>query len=208
MVDAALVLIIVSAFWATLGLCIAGAADLALMAALAVMNTIEAVGVVGTSAWSRGTSVPARDTHGPVDQPIDREVGAVGWSSRAGPSIPRAGISSPARSWAEVILADLVEELATTDPEALGGPGAVAAAGKECSLDRPSFHLGQEGSQRQALGRISGGRHCRVEWLLGIEVFGQDGSAPRGDHRPGEGVRQLPDVPRPGPLPDGRQGVR
>ena len=37
----------------------------------------------------------------------------------------------------QVVLADLVEELATADPQALGGPGAVAAAGQQGRAGSP-----------------------------------------------------------------------
>ena len=53
----------------------------------------------------------------------------------------------------------------------------------------------------------TGGGDRRVDRLVDVEVFGQDGPAPRGDHRPRQGVLQLPDVARPGSLPDRREGL-
>jgi len=51
----------------------------------------------------------------------------------------------------EVILADLVEELATADPQSLGRPGPVAVAGGQGSSDGTALDLGQEGSEREFL---------------------------------------------------------
>ena len=47
----------------------------------------------------------------------------------------------------------------------------------------------------------------RVGRLVDVEVLGQDGPAPRGDRGPGQGVLQLADVARPGPLLDGQEGL-
>ena len=47
----------------------------------------------------------------------------------------------------------------------------------------------------------------RIGRFVGIEMFGQDGSAACGDHGAGQGIFQLPDVARPGTLLDGQQGL-
>ncbi len=107
----------------------------------------------------------------------------------------------------KVILADLVEELAAADAKPLGGLGAVSPAGHQGALDRPALHLGQQGAERKGLNGVAGRGHCQVERLRGVEVLGQDGPAPRGDHRPCQGVLQLPNVSRPGSFPDCREGL-
>ena len=126
------------------------------------------------------------------------------WLSTPGPRLGASWQTDflPLRSRAKVVLADLVEELATADAEAFGGPGAVAAAGQQGTLDRAPFDIGQQGTQRQRLTRDF--RHGAVNLcrIVGIEVFGQDGPAPRGDRGTRQGVLQLADVSRPWSVPN------
>jgi hypothetical protein len=46
---------------------------------------------------------------------------------------------------------------------------------------------------------------AEVERFVGVEMPGQDGAPARGDHCAGEGVLELSNVARPGPLFDGRE---
>ena len=65
-------------------------------------------------------------------------------------------------------------------------------------------------ASRAAAGAARQGRRPRGvtgRRIVDVEVFGQDGPAPRGDRRPGQGVLQLADVARPGPLADRREGL-
>ncbi len=110
---------------------------------------------------------------------------------------PGQGHSS-ADSGSEVVLADLVEELAAADPQPLGGPGPVPVAGEQGSADRPPLDLGQEGAEGEFLGRVAGRGEVRVGGLVGLEVLGEDRPAPGGDRGAGQGVLELADVPRPG----------
>lgn len=60
----------------------------------------------------------------------------------------------PTRSRLKVVLADLVEELATSDAEALGDLVSVAAAGQQGTLNCAPFHIGKQCAQRQGLGSV------------------------------------------------------
>jgi hypothetical protein len=56
-------------------------------------------------------------------------------------------------SKSKVVLADLVEELATADAQAFGGLGSVAAAGHQRGLDCPLFDISQQGTPGERLSR-------------------------------------------------------
>jgi C-3',4' desaturase CrtD len=132
---------------------------------------------------------------------------AEGVLARRARSAARRRVPQATRSRPEVILADLVEELATADAEALCRSGPVAAAGRQGALDRASLHLGEQSAQRQRLGGVADSRRSHVKRLVGVEVLGQDRPSPRRDDCPCQGVLQLPDVARPGSLADGREGL-
>src|SRR4051794_14320104 len=84
------------------------------------------------------------------------------------------------RAWAasssKVVLADLVEELATADAETLGSPGAVAAAGDEGAADGAALDFGEEGAEGERLGQVELGRDGggSPSRLVDVEVFGKD----------------------------------
>ena len=102
----------------------------------------------------------------------------------------------------QVVLADLVEELAAADAEALGSLGAVAVAGGQArAMARRST------SARRALSGTGSAESTMVgtaksDQLIGVEVFGQDGPPAGGDCGPCQGVFQLPDVAGPGSFSD------
>ena len=104
-------------------------------------------------------------------------------------------------SRAQVVLADLVEELAAADAQALGGLGAVAVASGQArarslglSTSASRARSGTGSAESTAAGIAELGE------LVGVEVLGKDRSPPRGDCGPCQGVFQLPDVAGPGSL--------
>ena len=56
----------------------------------------------------------------------------------------------------QIILADLVKELAAADTQPFGRFGAIAAAGEQCTVDRPALNLGQQGAERDGLRGVLG----------------------------------------------------
>ncbi len=107
----------------------------------------------------------------------------------------------------ETILPDLVEELATTDTEALCCLGTVAVAGEQGAVNCPSFHLGQQGAQGQRLGRVARHGNRRIIQLVGVEMLGEDRPAVCGDHCPLKDILQLSNISGPGALLDDRKSL-
>src|SRR6478735_3385351 len=108
---------------------------------------------------TRGGDGPGKDQRRPTltDGPPTRE----GEGSR---SRPVDGLP------VQVVLPDLLEELAAADAQPFGGAGAVAGAGEEGAADRAALDLGEQGPQGEDVGRLARGE--ALDGLVGVEVLG------------------------------------
>ncbi len=89
--------------------------------------------------WPEGSHPASKDWR--RDRRDGRTLLPGGWAGS--PDHRRFGGSRRPRM--QVVLADPVKELVTTDAHMLGGPGAIAAAGDQGEVDRPALDLGQQG---------------------------------------------------------------